>query len=83
MLKSELEHQISEGGENKIKWKRMSDIESKINKELYNHQAEVKLPGIARDHKDKRKEHIMENFLKNPGSAPNAFQSLQTGSQQF
>lgn len=81
ILQEELDHQILETGENRLKQKRMSQNESKINKELFGNDIKVMLPGIVRDHKDLKREFIMDNFIKGgPAVAQSNFPSLASGS---
>lgn len=55
-LKAELESQMHETFENKVKWKKMNQNELKINQPYTNIVQPVSIPGLYKDYKDTKRQ---------------------------
>lgn len=69
-LRTELEGQMGEAEQNRLKWKRMSQEEAKINQSYLALQAPIMVPGLYKDHNDIRRDRILDSFLKQPTPSP-------------
>jgi hypothetical protein len=69
-LRTELEGQMGEAEQNRLKWKRMSQEETKLNQSYLALQAPLMVPGLYKDHNDIRRDRILDSFLKQSTPSP-------------
>jgi hypothetical protein len=56
---------MSEAAMKRLSWQKMSPDEHRINQSYLNLLHPLSVPGLGRDHRDIKKDQIIDQFLKN------------------